>query len=57
MTEGRGRREQSGAEEGGGPLSPSPASIGGDSHGRGHQDRGAPWQGLALGGFGVCSQD
>lgn len=53
---GRGRREQSGAEEGRGPLSPPPASMGGDPHDRAHQDTGAPWQGLVLGGFGVTRQ-
>lgn len=44
-----GRRERSGAEEGGVPLvsPPPPASLGGDPH----QDRGPPWQGVVLGGF------
>lgn len=53
---GRGGRERSGVGEGGVPLSPFPESVGGDPHGRGHQDRGAPRQGLLLRAFGVCSQ-
>lgn len=43
-------------QEGGGPFSPPPASLGGDPHGRGYQDREGPWQGLVLGLFGVGKQ-
>ena len=49
--EARGGRELSGAEEGGCPLGPPPASVGWNPHGGGHQDRGAPLAGIGVGGL------